>query len=106
MKLTLDLSEVGECMVTECAYNVEANCHARAITVGSGIHPACDTFLPRGDHVRDAQQAAGVGACKVAGCRYNEDLECTAGEIHVGHHGDHADCATFSPDLTFDLTFR
>jgi hypothetical protein len=99
MKLDIEVAAVGECEVTECAYNTDSTCHARAITVGAGLHPSCDTFITRADHVQDVSHAAGVGACKVSTCQHNHDLECQAESIHVSHHGGHADCTTFSPTL-------
>ena len=95
MKLTLDIPNVSECEATACAYNVDRQCHARAITVGDGVHAACDTFLASESHVRDSAGPAGVGACKVSACRHNEDLECRASSIRIGIHEQHADCATF-----------
>lgn len=100
MRLVIDVAAVGDCSVTECAYNKDSTCHAQAITIGSGIHPACDTFFMRSDHVHDASHVAGVGACKIAGCRYNQDLECRAESIEVAHHGAHADCVTYAPAWT------
>lgn len=97
MKTNVELPVVRECLVSQCAYNDERVCHALAITVGDGIHPACDTFLPSGEHVHDRSRVAGVGACKVSACRYNHELSCTADDIGVGYHGSHADCMTFSP---------
>lgn len=97
MKITLEMSDVQACDVDACAYNVERRCHARAITVGDGIHPACDTFLASDRHTRDTSHTAGVGACKVMSCRYNSDLECAAETIRVGFHDNHPDCMTFAP---------
>ena len=54
-----------------CAYNVDETCHARAITVGDGLHAACDTFFVSDLHTRGTSNNAGVGACKVTDCRYN-----------------------------------
>jgi hypothetical protein len=97
MKLNIEMSRVVECEVTRCAYNREQNCHARAITVGNGVHPACDTFYPAAPPTTDLEGVAGVGACKVSACQYNRDLECDADEIRIGKHEAHADCMTFSP---------
>lgn len=97
MRITLEISDVRACAVQSCAYNVDERCHARAITVGDGIHPACDTFFASNLHTKDTRHMAGVGACKVVGCRHNADLECSAEAIHVGFHGSHADCMTFAP---------
>lgn len=95
MKLTVEMPEVSECAVSECAYNLAQKCHARAITVGGGIHAACDTFLPSSAHVNNDGNIAGVGACKVASCRHNDDFECRAKAIRVDRHQEHADCVTF-----------
>lgn len=97
MRFDLNLSNVQGCDVSWCAYNHEQNCHARAITIGEGIHPACDTFFPAERQARDIAHTAGVGACKVSACRHNSDLECAAGAIHVSVHDNHADCMTFAP---------
>lgn len=94
MKLTVDMPVVTECAARECGYNTGGHCHAHAITVGDGIHPACDTFLRSREH-HAGRDPAGVGACKVEACQHNRNLECHAGAIRVGHHGNHADCLTF-----------
>lgn len=96
MKLTVLVPPVSECEATRCTYNIERRCHAKAITVGDGIHPACDTFMPSSEHCRDVGAQAGVGACKVSACAHNRDFECQAESIRVGFHGDHPDCTTFA----------
>ena len=96
MQITLDMPLVSDCSVAECAYNVNKGCHARAITVGDGVHPGCDTYLGSANHTRSGPNAAGVGACKVSACQYNEDYECTAESIQVGFHGDKINCLTFT----------
>jgi hypothetical protein len=94
--LILELSTVDTCAATACAYNLERKCHARAITIGDGAHPACDTFCELDHHVSAARSSpAGVGACKVEVCRHNRDLECEAPSIRLEQHSSHADCATF-----------
>ena len=97
MKITLEIPVVQTCEATACAYNAGRRCHAVAITVGDGIHPACDTFFASDHPAREGAHTAGVGACKVTGCLYNSDLECSAGAIRVNVHASHADCATFMP---------
>ncbi len=98
MKITFDIPNVQVCEVTSCAYNNGGqSCHARAITIGEGIHAACDTFFASDHHARDTSYQAGVGACKVTGCRHNADFECSAEMIRVGVHDTHADCLTFAP---------
>lgn len=95
MKLTVLVPAVNGCSVQRCGYNADGGCHARAITVGDGVHPKCDTYVEVTEHT-SARSKAGVGACKVSGCRHNRDLECEAPFIQVTSHGDHADCSTFA----------
>ncbi len=92
--VTIEMPEVGQCAATECAYNRERMCHARAITVGDGTQPMCDTAYMAGMHTR-ASMIAGVGACKVAPCRHNNDLECQADLIEVALSGGDPTCMTF-----------
>jgi hypothetical protein len=94
-KRTFEMNIINNCEVTECAYNVDTTCNARAITVGDGDTPHCDTFYNHGNHVHGHNEA-GVGACKVSKCKYNKDLECTADSIKVGHKGPGAECLTFT----------
>ncbi len=96
MKMTIDLPVVSGCSVNECAYNVKEKCHARAITIGNGVHPDCDTFLSASRHIRDNRRVAGVGACKVSACRHNDDFECITDQIMVGRHTGGINCLTFS----------
>ena len=95
IKMTIDMPVVAECTVTECAYNTGKCCHARAITVGDGVHPGCDTFLAAAPHTRATQGSAGVGACKITACRYNDDYECMTDRIAVGHAGAAVSCLTY-----------
>lgn len=96
MQITLDMPNVSECDVGECVYNVGKACHARAITVGDGVTPGCDTFMSSSTHVQSLRQIAGVGACKVSVCVHNRDFECGASAIHVGYAADKVDCLTFA----------
>lgn len=93
--MKIHMPMVTECSMHDCAYNGEGNCHARAITVGDNVHPACDTFFRSASH-SDEQPKAGVGACKVAVCTHNRKYECHANAIRVGKHQGHADCLTFA----------
>lgn len=97
MKLTIEMPVVTRCTVSECAYNVSVGCHARAVTVGDGANPGCDTFLPGTRHTHDTTNMAGVGACKVESCKYNKEFECSAEGINVGGHNSRVLCLTFSP---------
>ena len=95
-KITIEMPFVSKCEVSGCAYNSEHNCHAKAITVGDGDRPGCDTFFSAPQHTRLVTLTAGVGACKVIACRYNQDFECGAESIEVGYVGNDARCRTFS----------
>ncbi len=98
MKVTLELPQVSRCDVDGCVYNKEKSCHARAITIGDGRRPGCDTFFTSSEHARDTKTIAGVGACKVSSCQYNKDFECSASEIKVGYSKDKDIlCLTFNP---------
>lgn len=92
MKMEMPL--VGSCKISECAYNRNHHCNARAITIGDGSHPRCDTFFQSSHHA-NSSQAAGVGACKVSICKHNKDWECQADSIQVSKGECPASCATF-----------
>ncbi|MEN3276702.1 MAG: hypothetical protein V7631_2492 [Massilia sp.] len=95
IKIAIEMPAVAACSVSECAYNADNGCHARAITVGDGVHPGCDTFLVATPHSRARERHAGVGACKVSGCRHNDDYECMADRITVGHASQAVSCLTY-----------
>jgi len=96
MKISIDMPHVQSCSISDCAYNVSNRCHARAITIGDGVNPGCDTaFLNAPLHTQDKRQIAGVGACKVSGCRYNDDLECNADSIEVGFVDKRINCLKY-----------
>lgn len=100
--LSISMPVLQNCSVSECAYNVENGCHAKAITIGDNDIPACDTYLcisapAGGSHVSDHSHPAGVGACKVDVCRHNKDYECMAEAISVGHRIDLISCLTYAP---------
>ncbi len=97
MKITVEMPPVAKCLVAECAYNIDKACHARAITVGDGNHPDCDTYIGSAGHIKGSQMKAGVGACKITLCAHNNDLECTAESINVGYQGTMVHCLTFHP---------
>ena len=92
--ITLEMPVVTMCMASECVYNLNSNCHARAITIGDTAHPSCDTFLAGSRHTKQTQ-IAGIGACKTVGCKFNSDLECMAESIQVGMVKNKANCMTF-----------
>jgi hypothetical protein len=97
MKMTIDMPFVDSCTVNECGYNQDDKCHARAITIGDGIHPGCDTsFLGAPEHTSE-HNLAGVGACKVSDCTFNTDLECSVDSITVSMQDNSIQCMTFEP---------
>lgn len=87
--------KVKQCDVSECAYNVDNQCHTIAVTIGDDDHPMCDTFCPSQSKGGQKNMIAGVGACKVSSCRHNDSLECRASSISVGRQSEEADCLTF-----------
>ncbi|SDZ96042.1 DUF1540 domain-containing protein [Microbulbifer marinus] len=95
MIIATDMPEVARCTVSKCAYNTDDSCHARAITIGDGDNPGCDTYFANSTHTR-SKRSAGVGACKVDSCDFNDDFECSANGIQVGRQGDSVKCMTCS----------
>lgn len=95
MKMTIDMPYVNTCTVSECGYNMDEKCHARAITIGDGIHPGCDTAFLGTNQQTHEHNMAGVGACKVTGCDFNNDLECNAEKITVSVENGSIQCMTF-----------
>jgi len=96
MEMTINMPFVKSCTINECAYNKNEVCHARAITIGDGIHPGCDTsFLGIKTRTR-ANGVAGVGACKVTNCKFNSDLECDADSIAVSMKNNTIQCMTYT----------
>jgi hypothetical protein len=95
MNISAEMPAVIQCEIGECAYNAESRCHAKAITIGDGVTPNCDTALCNAAAVRGIEVRAGVGACKVSGCQYNEDLECSADGIMVGPAEGGIRCLTY-----------
>jgi len=95
--LTVEMPLIAQCSVTQCAYNQDRNCRAKAITIGDSHHPGCDTFFTSPVHTRERSRTAGVGACKVSSCRYNDDLECTAEKIAVNQVAGDVRCTTYAP---------
>ena len=100
MKHQMGMPPVEDCTASNCAYNQDHKCYAKAITIGQSTHPACDTFLSDDTrlvpaHVVARNVSAGVGACKTVLCQHNDNLECVAPSIRVTSHATHADCVTF-----------
>lgn len=97
IKSCTDMPKIQVCDVTDCAYNIDSNCHAIAITVGNAQTARCDTFYR---HSKGGIKGinGGVGACKMDSCKFNTDLECFAEPgIKVSAKSGDAVCATFSP---------
>lgn len=94
-KICLEMPIVTKCMASECVYNLNSNCHARAITIGDSLQPGCDTYMAGSRHAKSVNQIAGIGACKTVGCKFNNDLECMADSIQVGMVKNKANCMTF-----------
>lgn len=92
----LTMPKVLSCSVTECAYNINRECHTPAITVGNGGHASCDTYYRNPERGGDNDIIGGVGACKSYECKFNQRFECFAPGINVGWHSEHADCQTFN----------
>ncbi|MHB8982848.1 DUF1540 domain-containing protein [Thiobacillus sp.] len=95
--IVIEMPTVERCLATECAYNVNEDCHARAITVGNSLHAGCDTFFTGAEHTHAVRRTAGVGACKSKACEFNQDLECMADSITVAPQGKAVDCMTYTP---------
>ncbi|WP_250458710.1 DUF1540 domain-containing protein [Microbulbifer litoralis] len=95
MIIATDMPEVAKCVISQCAYNADDACHARAITIGDGDDPDCDTFFDSNKHTHSGR-TAGVGACKIEDCTHNRDFECTADSIQVGNRGSEANCLTYT----------
>lgn len=94
----MNMPKVEKCSALNCAYNMDSQCHAMAITVGDAMCAMCDTsLLEEGKKGGVADMTGTVGACKAETCRYNQSLECTAHHIDVKMHEAHAECATYAP---------
>jgi hypothetical protein len=96
MKINTEIPAVSECNVRACSFNSDNLCHARAITIGDGETPGCDTLYCEEAQVRATDIRAGVGACKVSSCTYNDDLHCQADSIRVGLTEDDVQCLSYS----------
>lgn len=94
-KVTIEMPQVKMCDVQNCGFNVNKNCHAKAITIGDLINPDCDTYMDTSVHTHQNGNPAGVGACKVRDCKFNQDYECFADNIRVGRVNNEVKCLTF-----------
>lgn len=93
-KMKIEMPLVKACDMEKCGFNSRRQCHAKAITIGDGRNPGCDTFFDSPSHSQGLQ-VAGVGACKVSDCVYNDDFECSADNISVGMKDGSVKCQTF-----------
>jgi hypothetical protein len=97
--LTVTMPVITECKAEECAYNRNRLCHARAITIGDGKHPACDTYFCTShsseQHIMNKNIIAGIGACKVQSCQYNVDYECFGENISIAHNNGRIACMNY-----------
>lgn len=94
-KVLIEMPKVNDCSVKKCGYNCDCSCHAKAITIGDGTNPGCDTFFDSNEHAKNTRINAGVGACKVKVCKHNKDFECTADKISVGFNDGKINCLSF-----------
>lgn len=92
----IEMAEVAECTIPECVYNRGSRCSARAITVGNGEHPECQTFYSGNHHAPKGGEHAGVGACTVAECRHNDGYNCDADRVYVGYQDNEVACLSFA----------
>ncbi|MBE0428379.1 MAG: DUF1540 domain-containing protein [Thermoleophilia bacterium] len=88
---------VLSCLVEQCSWWKNRECHAPRIQVGSE-HPTCDTYTTESQVSQATESEPPVSNCSVQACKFNEQGEqCMAPGITVGHHADHADCDTYVP---------
>jgi hypothetical protein len=90
-----DMTKVKKCLMGDCVFNQDDNCHALAINIGDATEPHCDTYIRGSKKAGDPNNIAGVGACKCDSCEYNEDFQCLAGGITVGKKGEDVDCLSY-----------
>lgn len=88
---------IRECAVSDCAYNEDERCRAKAINVG-GPSPCCDTYTKSRQMGGAKDNKAIVGACRVQDCRHNKSLQCNATAIHVSGGACKASCMTYEGD--------
>lgn len=94
MPVMIGLPIVSSCSVESCGFNHDG-CRAHAISVVSGAHAHCGTFVET-DHKGGRADVAAVGACTRGDCAHNDHLTCTADAITVGEVNHEADCLTFA----------
>ncbi|MHB9038372.1 MAG: DUF1540 domain-containing protein [Armatimonadota bacterium] len=88
--------EVNKCSVNQCFYNLNNECCAHSILVGSD-EPICETYVPSQQQINRHGQAE-VGACHIGKCAHNNDMNCHAcSDIEVVLSNNQAWCNTFEP---------
>jgi hypothetical protein len=93
----MDMPVVNSCAAEQCAYNIEQQCHALAITVGDSLQANCETYFGIAMKGGDRETPGHVGACKMQDCVHNSALECQAPGISVGMQADLPNCVTYQP---------
>jgi hypothetical protein len=91
----MEMTGIGKCDMSNCAYNMSDMCHTLGITVGS--HAECNTYTHRSEQGGFMEVEGGIGACMASDCSYNKSLECTASGVEISNHQRHADCQTYNP---------
>ncbi len=89
----MNMTQISNCDMESCTYNMDGLCHTLAITVGP--HAECNTYIHGSAKGGFNDANGGIGSCLAADCRFNERLECRAPEIDVSSHEKHADCETY-----------
>lgn len=95
MKIIAEMPSVSKCVINQCVYNSKNMCHAKAITIGDGRSPRCDSFFASPLHIHETKRIAGVGACKIDQCQFNSDYQCIAESIEVGMFQQNIQCLTY-----------
>lgn len=92
---TLELTEIGSCNVSSCAFNANNGCQAKAVTIGETSSAACGTFYVGTASVA-ASGSTGVATCKAVSCKHNRNLTCGAEAIVVANAATGPVCQTFA----------
>jgi hypothetical protein len=90
----MEMTEIKDCAVKDCAFNAGNQCHALGINIGS-MTPKCDTFVPMNGQHGDMESIGGVGACKVTYCINNNKLQCKLSAITIKMHSSEPECMSF-----------
>ena len=93
-RMNMNLPDVIDCNVGQCAYNQESKCHSGAINIGNR-EPVCDTYVEAEIKGGFQKSLTKIGACKMSDCRFNGNYECLSAGIKVGAVNRHALCMNF-----------